>query len=411
MLILPLPRRLPLPPPVRTNVGFLWAHVTTSSRLPGVKRHEILFNDLILLRSRSGVATVAEQTLRVFPTVEKELRLVRLTELLAFQPLLLLLNKMGSQGTASVAEKSGGAGRALALLRAYSRGIANTIHQPHIFYEPDLLALPMGKKRVATICDLSVLMFPQWHPAHRVAAYRQYFDEAVKTTDYFLSISNCSKEDFLKFAKVDPSRVRVAPLAPRPQFVPQDRARIESTQSKLKITKKYFLFLSTLEPRKNIQGLLDAWEELPAPFRREHDLLLVGSWGWRTEGLASRLKQPEIARSVRQMGGLDDVDLVPLVAGAEALVYPSFYEGFGLPPLEAMACGTPVISSDKGALGETVGNAAWIIDPDEPGTIRDALLEIGSQRGDFSARGREWSKKFQWENFARAAAQTFRQAY
>lgn len=379
----------------------------------------IVLNDLILLRSRAGIATMTEQLLLHFPNVERELQIVRLSELLFCAPLRMgagAASRPASTGVPKIPSghrtespwKSRLKELGVAGVRKYSKWILDPLYRPSLFHEPDMLALPMGRKSLATIPDLSVLLFPQWHPEHRVASYRKYFVEVVARTDRFLSISETSKQDFVRITGIDPRRVTVALLAPRPQFRPQDSGLIESTRRKIVGDQKYFLFLSTLEPRKNILGLLDAWSKTTPQFRKEHRLILAGAWGWKSETLAARLKMPEIMESVQWVGQVSDEDLVPLVAGAQALIYPSFYEGFGLPPLEAMACGTPVISSDRGALREAVGDAALVIDPEDPPQIAEAIQQIGKDPS-WKKKGLEHASKYQWRDFAAATARLYRQ--
>lgn len=380
-----------------------------------MKRIEVLFNDLILLRSKAGIATVADQFLKVFPSVDNQITVTRLSELALMRPFLgagknaPFTGRISPDASGLLARaKQLAAEQAVSGLRNYARWVMEPRYRPAIFFEPDMLPLPMGKKRVAVINDLSVLLFPQWHPAHRISGYRKFFLQAVQTTDQFISISEASKLDFIKFTSIAENRIHVAQLAPRAQFQPQTENAQRAAQKKFSVSKDYFLFLSTLEPRKNIQGLLDGWEKTSATFRKNHELLLVGSMGWKSDALVSRLQEPLFAESVRWLGRVEDVDLVPLLAGAQALVYPSFYEGFGLPPLEAMAVGTPVICSDRGALGETVGNAAWKVNPDKPETIREALEGIGAERARWSRAGTAWAKGFSWETFSRVASGVFR---
>jgi|GEM_PF-2849428 len=380
-----------------------------------MKRIEVLFNDLILLRSKAGIATVADQFLRVFPTIDKQITVTRLSELALMQPFLSA--GKNSPFVGRVKPDAGGilarakqfaTEQAVSGIRSYSRWVLEPRYRPAIFFEPDMLPLPMGQKRVAVINDLSVLMFPQWHPAHRVSGYRKYFLQSVQTTDEFISISEASKLDFIKFTSIAADRIHVAPLAPRAQFQPQSQVAQDSARKKFSVTKHYFIFLSTLEPRKNLPGLLDAWEKTSPGFRKNHELLLVGSMGWKSDALLARLQQPIFAESLRWLGRVEDADLVPLLAGAQALLYPSLYEGFGLPPLEAMAVGTPVICSDRGALGETVGAAAWKVNPDKPETIREAIEGIGAERARWSRAGTAWAKNFSWDKFSKVASEVFR---
>jgi glycosyltransferase involved in cell wall biosynthesis len=178
------------------------------------------------------------------------------------------------------------------------------------------------------------------------------------------------------------------------------------------IAKPYILFTSTIEPRKNILGLLEAYAALPQELRTSHGLVLVGGKGWLDSQIHRRLGELRHL-DIRLTGYVEDRDLPALYSGASVFVYPSFYEGFGMPPLEAMACGVPVVTSRNSSLPEVVGDAGILIDPGDPAAITQAICEVlGSpaRAADLSRRGLERSRAFRWDESARRLAAVFEEA-
>jgi alpha-1,3-rhamnosyl/mannosyltransferase len=139
------------------------------------------------------------------------------------------------------------------------------------------------------------------------------------------------------------------------------------------LTERFFLFVGTLEPRKNVEGLLDAYAALPGPIRARHSLLIAGAWGWKAERIRQQLESRRLGEQVRLIGYLHDPVLAALYARCTALVWPTWYEGFGLPPLEALACGARVIVSNVASLPEVVGDAGVLLDPRDVAAWTDAM--------------------------------------
>ena len=176
---------------------------------------------------------------------------------------------------------------------------------------------------------------------------------------------------------------------------------------------KYVLSVGTLEPRKNLIGTLEAFARLPAAMRAGYPLALVGMVGWRMELLAPRLRQLSAGGTARTLGYVADGDLPYLYAGAGAFIYPSVYEGFGLPVLEALAAGVPVVTSNRASLKEVAGTAAAALEPDDFGGLSEALRKALEQEADDAAgRARRiaWARSFTWERCAEQTLAVYKRA-
>jgi glycosyltransferase involved in cell wall biosynthesis len=263
------------------------------------------------------------------------------------------------------------------------------------------------EKQVVTVHDLSPFDCPHHLNPRFAAWYRWLIPRLVRRLRRVVTDSAFSKERLIAVTGVDPDRVVVVPLGVDARFHPQTAERIASTTSLLGVpTPHYLLSLGSLEPRKNLPRLLQAWGEVQSRLPEEIWLVVVGAEGGRR--IFARLDLEALPPRVLLTGYVRDEHLPPLYSGALGFVFLSEYEGFGLPPLEAMACGTPVISSDRAALPEVVGDAALIVDPadlDAIGAAIQRLVETSSLREALRARSLSQAKGFCWD---RTADQTWR---
>ena len=266
-----------------------------------------------------------------------------------------------------------------------------------------LLTHPVERaRRVVTVHDLTVLLFPQWHPAERLREMRAGLPVSAAVADHIIAVSQATKDDVVKHLAIDPARVTVVPLAVDESFRPLPRADVETALAPLGLVPgEYLLFLGTREPRKNLARLLDAVSAMGAEVG---PLVLAGADGWGTDDLRPRIAVLGRQGRVRALGYVPEALRPSLLCGARVFVYPSLYEGFGLPPLEAMACGTPVITSNVSALPETVGDAALLIDPTDVDALAGAIRRLwrdDALRADLHARGLTRARDFSWERTAR----------
>lgn len=277
---------------------------------------------------------------------------------------------------------------------------------------PDVLFVPAHvvplhhPASVVTIHDLGYRFFPEAHPP----LARRYLEWSTRwsasAARRVIVDSAATARDLSDAYGTPPQRIAVIPLGHHPRFRPLPPEEVARGLERLGITRPYLLFVGTLQPRKNLRRVLDAFERLVAR-GLPHRLVLVGQRGWLTDPLFAAIARPDApARGRIQLTGyLPDDDLPLLYAGADALVFPSLYEGFGLPALEAMACGTPVLTSNTSSLPEVVGDAALTVNPLDTGAIArglERLLADDSLRAALRERGLARARRFTWERTASA---------
>jgi glycosyltransferase involved in cell wall biosynthesis len=228
---------------------------------------------------------------------------------------------------------------------------------------------------VATVHDLSLVVHPQWHPKGRVA----YFEKNVATLHqcvHLLADTEFTRQETIRTLNISPERITTVHLGNRADMTPQDPQDTEVRLRRLGLPDRYLLYVGTLEPRKNLLMLLQAYCAVPEKLRRKYPLLLAGNWGWCSTDIADFFHSQASGKGVVHLGYVADELLPLLYNGARALVYPSHYEGFGFPPLEMMACGGAVLASTAGALVETAGPAAHFIDPHDQDGWRAAMARM-----------------------------------
>jgi alpha-1,3-rhamnosyl/mannosyltransferase len=264
-------------------------------------------------------------------------------------------------------------------------------------------------RRVLTIHDLTLLLFPEWHPAERLARMVPALEPAVTRASHIITPSRSTRDDVLKLLPVDPERVSVIPEGVAPIFTPRPAAEVAARLAPLGLRAGgYLLFMGTIEPRKNLLRLLRAIELTPATIG---PLVLAGGHGWNNAAIRATADRLARGGRVRSLGYVPDELRPILLSGARAFVYPSLYEGFGLPPLEAMACGTPVLTSNVSSLPEVVGDAALFVSPDDVDGLAAALARLWDDetlRADLRARGLAQARRFSWERTARSTLDVYR---
>jgi glycosyltransferase involved in cell wall biosynthesis len=262
---------------------------------------------------------------------------------------------------------------------------------------------------MVTIHDLTPLLMSEVHVPDNVDAHTRALRFAEQRAAGVLVDSAATLRDLLSISPGLESRARVVHLAPSPEFQPvPDRGELESALAAFGLAGvPYFLFTGTLEPRKNLARLLPAFREVRLQARGDLKLVMVGPPGWGDLSVPREAERLGIRDDVVITGALPRATLRYLMAGSLALVYPSLYEGFGIPPLEAMACGAPVVTSNVSSLPEVVGDAALLVDPYRTVEIAHAmvrLFEDGELRRDLSRRGLERAVEFSWDETARQTA-------
>jgi glycosyltransferase involved in cell wall biosynthesis len=284
--------------------------------------------------------------------------------------------------------------------RARALGV-ELLHFPALVIPPRL-SLPL----VVTVNDAMALRRPEWF-THANALQQRLAAPGLRRADLVLCPSRHAAADVAELYGIDEARLAVVPWGVDERFTPGpvDAALHE----RLGLDGGYLLAVGTLQPRKNLQAALRAFELLAAE-GLDHRLAIVGARGWRDDELARRLRDSPASARIVAPGRLDDDELVSLYRGASCLVFPSRYEGFGLPPLEAMACGTPVVCSGMTSLPEVVGDAAITVDPDSPGELAKAIARAldPAVAAMFAARGRERAARFTWARAAELTVAAYR---
>lgn len=283
-----------------------------------------------------------------------------------------------------------------------------------VYHEPNYLALRFDGPTIITVHDLSWIRYPHTHPAERVRAMDRYFEPALRGAALLLTDSEFVKREVIEVFGVAPDRILPIPLGLDPVFRPRTPAQTQPVLQPLGLDHGgYLLSVGTLEPRKNLPATIAAYAKLPAAVRERHPLVLAGMKGWRTTAIEQQLEPLVASGHVRMLGYLQREDLAEVTAGALALVYPSIYEGFGLPPLEAMGCGVPAITSNVSSLPEVVGEAGLQVAPADVDALAEAMLRIATDpelRAGLSVRALARASEFTWQRCVDETAAAYRRA-
>ncbi len=283
-------------------------------------------------------------------------------------------------------------------------------HRLDVFHSPDFIPPQWGGRRlVVTVHDLNFIYYPEFLTAESRRYYAGQIEWAVQRADHISADSEHTRQDLIERLNVPAEKVTAVRLAANPVYTqPQSADAVRQTLAECNLPPGFLLFVGTLEPRKNIPLLLDAYNQLLQERVTDLPLVLVGQKGWLFEEIFERIERLGLGTKVCHLSGVDNERLAHLYSAAGLLALPSYYEGFGLPPLEAMHCGCPVVVSDRGSLPEIVGPAGVVLAPDEAGEWAEAMRQIlmdSAKRERMIRAGYERAKQFSWET---AAAQTLR---
>jgi glycosyltransferase involved in cell wall biosynthesis len=263
---------------------------------------------------------------------------------------------------------------------------------------------------VVTVHDALAWDHPEWLKRVNAAQLRFALPRALRRASLTLTGSQFSRDRLSAALGLDPARIRVTPYGLDPRFAPGPRS--ETLLAQLGVHGPYVLTVGTLQPRKNVEALLHASNSLRAD-GVDHELVIVGARGWLDDRLLRQLGAESLTGAVHLTGRVSDAELVDLYRGAELFVFPSRYEGFGFPVLEAMACGTAVVAADRGSLPEVVGGAGVLVDPDDPSALELALGELlctPTRREELVDRGLRRAGEFTWQRCAELTVEAYRSA-
>lgn len=271
------------------------------------------------------------------------------------------------------------------------------------------------KRLVVTIHDLSFLTHPECHRPENVAHALRGTRDAIAWAEVLIAVSHHTRQDLIERMGAPLDRIVVTQLAPNPQCVRVENPRLLArVRAAYLLPADFILFVGSLEPRKNILRLLVAYAGLAPVLRRDVHLVLAGGTGWLNEDVRPAVHRLGLADRVHFIGYVKEEDLPVVYSLATVFAYPSLYEGFGLPVLEAMQCGTPVLTSNVSSLPEVAGDAALLVTPTDVEEITDGLtrlLESADLRADLRARGYQRVQQFSWERCARETLAVYRRAY
>ncbi|VAW37740.1 Glycosyltransferase [hydrothermal vent metagenome] len=294
--------------------------------------------------------------------------------------------------------------------------LAAELHRrpPDVFFTPaHVIPFSYFGPSVATVHDLGYHHFPEAHPTRQLAYLRWSTRHNGRRARRIIADSQATKQDLIHLDGIPSDKIDVIYPGIDPTLQPvTDAGRITAVLAKYCITPPYLLFLSTLQPRKNLIRLIQAYAASNLP----HQLVLAGKPGWLSQPILNEIKKSSIINrqsSIVVTGFVDEVDKAALLSGATAVLYPSLYEGFGFPVLEAQACGTAVLTANSSSLPEVAGDAALLVDPLNTATITQGIQRLVSDellRQKLVQRGFENVKKFSWGETAVQILQTLEKA-
>ncbi|MFN8176608.1 MAG: glycosyltransferase family 1 protein [bacterium] len=371
----------------------------------------VLFDARTVGREFSGVGNYVLELVRAFAALDVDVEFLlcvhgesRLRELPLDRRFAFLETRVSHES-----HPQGDLWEELVLPRRAARHGADVIHGPAFL-------IPTGPSRAAkvvTVHDLVAFTHPGTIPWKYSLYMRWLIRRAVRAAARVITVSERARREVARRLAVPSQRLDMIPHGVAGRFRPEGHAEIERVRVRYSLPHPYLLFVGNLEPRKNLPGLVRAFRLVRERLPRPTHLVVAGKIAWKSAGLLAELGAPDLAHHVRTTGYVEPEDLPALYAGAEALVFPSLEEGFGLPVLEAMACGTPVIASDVGAVAEVAGDAAALVDPGSPESIANGILHVltdPARSADLARRGLARAQCFSWEKTARETLASYERA-
>lgn len=259
-------------------------------------------------------------------------------------------------------------------------------------------------KKIVAVYDLSHLIYPQYTDANLLKFFNKFLKTSITDASHILTISENSKREIMHNYAVQSENISIIhPAVDHTVYYPRAAKEVSAVRNKYNLRKPYILSVATLEPRKNFVGLLRAYDTLPEEIKQRYGLVLTGAKGWLDDEINELYDKLSKKYDIIRTGYLPDEDLPALYSGASLFAYPTFYEGFGMPPLEAMACGTPVVTSNNSSLPEVVGDAAVMVEAQDTRAIAQAMERVLAQpklSTELSKKGIVRAKEFTWEKSA-----------
>lgn len=287
-------------------------------------------------------------------------------------------------------------------------GKTDLFHIPYCHH-----VLPLKSKLVVTIHDLIPLRFPEWFPQKILDSFRKTHAVVLKKAQIVITDSQNSKKDIVELMGVNEGKIRVILLGIDQAYRPlEDKKELLQHLRQYRINDRYILFVGGANENKNLIRLLQAYEIFRKNSSARHKLVLVGQRSWGYDRLLMEVKNLELQRDIIFTGYIPDEELLYIYNGADLLVYPSLYEGFGLPPLAAMACGVPVVAANTSSVPEVVADAGILINPYNVEELAQAIMNVLNDSGlreNLIQKGLLRSKQFSWEKCARETLEVYRE--
>jgi alpha-1,3-rhamnosyl/mannosyltransferase len=281
-----------------------------------------------------------------------------------------------------------------------------------LLHTPNYVLMPFDGPALTTVHDLSWLSYPDAHPVERVRFLDKHLPETLARADLVLTDSEFIAAEIATRFALPREKIRAIPLGVDAAYHPRTAEEILATLARRGLVHSaYLLVVATLEPRKNLARLVRAYAALPTATKARHPLVIVGGRGWLNRELEETIAPLEASGVVRRLGYVSEDELPQIYAGAHAFAFPSLYEGFGLPVLEAMASGVPVLTSNVSSLPEVAGDAALLVDPTDEESLRVGLarvLDDSAWRTNASARGIARSRDYPWSRCIEATIDAYR---
>jgi alpha-1,3-rhamnosyl/mannosyltransferase len=319
----------------------------------------------------------------------------------------------GTHGLKQLVQKNGLAMEAYRLLMPMLRKQSLKGHGDFIYHGPNFFLPPFPGRKVATFHDLSPFKWAECFDPVKVRYLQREFRKTLDTADALITDSEYTRRELAEFAGWPLEKIHAVPLAAGPEFRPRTEDEVRPVLERHDLNYQgYSLFVGTIEPRKNIIRLLDAYELLPKAIRQKWPLILTGYRGWKSDDIHARIKDAERQGWAKYLGFLPSEELPLLYSGARLFVFLSLYEGFGLPVLEAMQSGVPVVCSDRASLPEVAGDAALLKDPDDPEGLAEAFLRVlnsDEQRNRLILKASEQTRRFTWQRCATETVGVYQQ--
>ncbi len=285
--------------------------------------------------------------------------------------------------------------------------------KPDIIHCTDFFSINnlQGIPEIITVHDLSCFKCPETHPVARVKFFNEYLPASLEKAQHILTVSEFSKQEIVDYFSIKPEKITVTYNGLPAGFQMYQGQIADEILKKYTLKyKQYFLYVGTIEPRKNLELLLDAYQQLPKDIQVHYPLVIIGAYGWKFERFLQQAETLVQRQQLIMPGYVSDNELQHLMASAHCFLYPSLYEGFGIPPLEAMASGTPVITSNSSSLPEVVGAAGVLLPADDAQQWTQAivnLIEDPQQYQQYVVSGLHRATIFNWEATAEKTLNCF----